>query len=71
MSTVLLVRYIQELVEAHLARVPNQLIAADSVEGERDEDETVDEFAGVAGISGFTGPAGATPDKRKNKPRKK
>lgn len=75
MGKSLLVAYIREAVkEAHLARVPNQLLPADSVEGERDEDEVVDEFAGVGGIAGYTGPLGMDPDKlgrKKNKPRRK
>lgn len=71
MGNSLLKRYIRLAVrEAHLARVPNQLVTAD-VE-ERSEDEAVDEFAGVGagGVSGFTGPLGADPDSKGSKKRK-
>jgi hypothetical protein len=76
------VRTVMAVREAHLARVPNQLVTADSEDGERDEDEVVDEFAAAGGagntmgsgnIAGYTGPLGADPDslgRKKNKPRK-
>jgi hypothetical protein len=69
----LLVRYIREVVEAHLARVPNQLVSDGRQEGDGEADEGMDEFAGVGGISGYTAPAGSDPDRlgrKKNKSRK-
>jgi hypothetical protein len=71
----LLVKYIRQVVEAHLARVPNQLVSDDKQEGSDsgDEDEGMDEFAGVGGIAGYTAPLGMDPDRlgrKKNKPRK-
>jgi hypothetical protein len=59
--------------EVHLARVPNQLVTADTEKEERDEDGAMDEFSGVGSIAGYTGPLGADPDslgRKKNKPRK-
>ena len=75
MSTNLLMRYIREVVESHLARVPDQLVSDDRQggSGERAEDESMDEFAGVGSISGYTAPAGEDPDRlgrKKNKTRK-
>ena len=70
----LLVRYIQEMVEAHLARVPNQLLSpAEEGNGQRDEDE-VHEGIGVGAATGFTAPLGMDPDglgRKKNKPKRK
>jgi hypothetical protein len=69
----LLVRYIREVVESHLARVPNQLVSDDRQEGDGEADEGMDEFAGVGGIAGYTAPLGMDPDRlgrKKNKTRK-
>ena len=63
-------RYIRMVAEQHLARVPNQLV---SDTGNGEEDESVDEFAGVGGIAGYTAPLGMDPDRlgrQKNKTRK-
>ena len=74
MSKRLLVRYIREVVEAHLARVPNQLVSDDRQEGSGEEvDDELEEFAGVGGIAGYTAPLGMDPDRlgrKKNKTRK-
>lgn len=57
-------RYIRLVIEAHLARVPNQLISTDADSG-NDEDENLeqelDEFCGIGGggIVGFNGPLGS------------
>lgn len=73
----LLVAYIREAVkEAHLARVPDQLVSTDSEEGRSDigDSEDVNEFSGVGGIMGYTGPLGIDPDelgRKKNKPKRK
>jgi hypothetical protein len=74
-SKSLLMRYIRTVVEAHLARVPNQLVSEPS-DGEREEDEAVDEFAAVGGggIAGYTAPLGMDPDRlgrKKNAGKKK
>lgn len=77
MSKALLVKYIQAaVVEAKLARVPNQLMAPDEDSGKGDEDEAVEnvnEFSGVGAIAGYSGPLGMDPDKlgRKKNSRKK
>lgn len=77
MSNKLLVRYIREaIVEAGLARVPNQLIAPDEKEESGNENETIEnvnEFSGVGAIAGYSGPLGINPDKlgRKKNSRKK
>lgn len=74
MSKRLLVRYIREVVEAHLARVPNQLVSDDRQEGSGEEvEDELDEFAGVGSIAGYTAPLGMDPDRlgrKKNKSRK-
>lgn len=59
----LLMSYLRLAVrEAHLARVPNQLISADSgSEGEEDHEdvgEDVNEFSGCGAAMGFSGPLG-------------
>lgn len=58
----LLMRYIRLAVqEAHLARVPNQLVSTDSGnEGDENEEQELDEFCGVGGggIVGYNGPLG-------------
>jgi len=76
MSSKLLMRYIRQVVEGHLARVPNQLVSDGSHEGETEEaTEEMDEFAAVGGgIAGYTAPLGMDPDRlgrKKNKPRRK
>ena len=74
----LLKRYIRLMVEeAHLARVPNQLVSSDTSDaGQEDEGTTedVNEFSGVGGIMGYTGPLGIDPDslgRKKNSSKKK
>jgi len=71
MSNTLLMRYITlALAEAKLARVPNQLVAADSESGSSNNDkedevtavEDVNEFSGVGSIVGYSAPLGANPD---------
>lgn len=64
------------VAEAHLARVPNQLVSDDE---DKAEEEDVNEFAAAGGgnsvgsgeIMGFSAPLGAGPNKRKKKRRKK
>lgn len=56
-------RYLRLAVrEAHLARVPNQLVSADSgsEEGDSEDQQELDEFCGVGGggIVGYNGPLG-------------
>lgn len=78
MSKQLLVRYLRMAVaEAHLARVPNQLVSDNGQEGSRNEDEDeLDEFAGAGaggGLQGYNAPLGADPDdlgRKKNKPKR-
>jgi hypothetical protein len=72
MSNGLLVQYLRMAVkEAHLARVPNQLVSTDTHDGEWDEDQgdDVTEFCGVAGggLQGFSGPLGAGKARRKKR----
>lgn len=74
----LLVEFIRLAVkEAHLARVPQQLLSpSGSEEGLEDEDskEGVNEFSGVGAIAGYTGPLGASPDtlgRKRNAPKRK
>jgi len=77
MGTKLLMRYIREVVEGHLARVPNQLVSDGSQEGSTEEaTEEMDEFSAVGGggIAGYTAPLGMDPDRlgrKKNKPHRK
>ena len=76
LSESLLVKYIQAaVIEAKLARVPNQLMAPEKEEsGNEDETvESVNEFSGVGAIAGYTAPLGMDPDKlgRKKNSRKK
>lgn len=57
----LLMHYLRLAVrEAHLARVPNQLISDDGQEGDENEDvgEDVYEFSGCGAAMGYTGPLG-------------
>ena len=74
MSNRLLAQYIRTILEAHLARVPNQLVSTSDHEGERNEDtEDVNEFAacgagggntlGSGNIVGYSAPLGMNPDK--------
>lgn len=79
MSTNLLMSYIRQVVEGHLARVPNQLVSDDR-EGSGHEEEVqgeMDEMAAAIGggsIAGMTAPLGTDPDRlgrKKNKPRRK
>lgn len=76
MSKRLLQAYIREAVkEAHLARVPDQLVSTDGHEGEEDDgDADVNEFAAAGGggnalatgnVMGFSGPLGAGSSKKK------
>lgn len=76
----LLVRYIRLAVdEARSARVPQQLVTADSEKnsGKNDDsqeaDQGVNEFSGVGSIAGYSAPLGMDPDRlgRKNNKRKK
>lgn len=75
----LLSQYIRLSVrEAHLARVPNQLISTDKQDGADEEGEAVSEFSGAGGgnalgsgeIMGFSAPLG-TGKARKKKQRRK
>lgn len=76
----LLVRYIRLAVnEACNARVPQQLVKADSEKGDGSKDDSleadqgVNEFSGVGSVAGYTGPLGADPDllgRKKNKRKK-
>lgn len=71
MSNRLLQTYIRLAVnEVHLARVPDQLVSADSEEGQQESD--VNEFSAVGGgnIMGYTGTLGQTPKAKKNKHKK-
>lgn len=75
-STTLLKRYIRlALAEAHLARVPQQLLSPDQETDNRDEDEgeeDVNEFSGVGSIVGYSAPLGMDPDRlRRQKNRRK
>ena len=68
----LLMSYIRAaLAEAHLARVPNQLIEPDqnAEDGNEDEVEEVNEFCGMAGggVMGYTGPLGGKTKKKTRK----
>jgi len=73
----LLVRYIRLAVdEARDARVPQQLVTADSEKnsGKNDDsqeaDQDVNEFSGVGSIAGYSAPLGMDPDRlgrKKNK----
>lgn len=73
----LLMRYIRlALAEAHLARVPQQLVTPDSTDSGQDEAaaENVNEFSGVGAIAGYTAPLGMSPDRlgrKKNRRAKK
>jgi hypothetical protein len=71
MST-LLRKYVMELLEADLARVPQQLISpsddADKEESgkadmEAEKQAGVVEFSGVGAVAGFTLPLGMSPQK--------
>lgn len=79
MSKPLLKAYIRLAVkEAHLARVPNQLVSDHGHEGEEDEDADVNEFAAVGGgnalgsgnVMGFSGPLGVGSSKKKKRTKK-
>jgi hypothetical protein len=82
MSKELLKQYIRMTVrEAHLARVPNQLVSTSGHEGETDEgDADVNEFAaagaggantlGAGGVMGYSGPLGAGSSKKKKRTKK-
>jgi hypothetical protein len=78
MSKRLLAQYIRLAVnEVHLARVPDQLVSADSEEGSQAEDSEeastgVNEFSAVGGgnIMGYTGTLGQSPKAKKNKRKK-
>ena len=75
MSKQLLQAYLRLAIkEAHLARVPNQLVSDDGHEGEENDDEDVNEFCGAGGgantlgsgnVMGFSGPLGAGSSKKK------
>jgi len=71
MSKRLLSTYIRLAVrEAHLARVPNQLVSdsgSEEVGSDEDQDEgnDVNEISGCSAAVGYTGPLGN--DQRKNK----
>lgn len=77
MSTKLLASYIRLAVkEAHLARVPNQLISDNGHEGEEEKDADVQEFSAAGGagnalaggnVMGFSAPLGAGKKRRKKK----
>lgn len=55
----LLMHYLRLAVrEAHLARVPNQLVSDSGQEGDEDVDQDVNEFSGVGAIMGYSGPLG-------------
>lgn len=75
MGKQLLQAYIRLAVkEAHLARVPNQLVSDSGHEGEEDgSEEGVNEFSGVAGggLQGFSGPLGAAPRRKRDKQKRK
>jgi hypothetical protein len=79
MSKQLLQAYIRMAVaEAHLARVPNQLVSDNGEEGSEDAgQEDVNEFSGAGaggGLQGFTAPLGMDPNslgRKKNKPKRK
>lgn len=79
MGKQLLSQYIRLMVEeAHLARVPNQLVSDDGHEGEEQPEEGVNEFAAcgggnalaAGGIQGFSAPFGPL-KKKKNKLKRK
>ena len=59
------------LAEAHLARVPNQLIEPDQNvdNGNEDEVEEVNEFSGMGGgsVMGYSGPLGGKTKKKTRK----
>ena len=65
------------IFEAHLARVPNQLVSDDSQDGEEEANQDVNEFAGAGGgnsvgsgnIMGYSG--GLETNSKKNKKNKK
>jgi len=78
----LLRRYIRTVIEARLARVPQQLVSADSSEhsdeGHEDEgtEECVQEFsaAGSGAVAGYSLPLGMNPDavgRKKNRTKKR
>ena len=77
MGKQLLVRYIRLAVEeAHLARVPNQLVSDNGHEGEENKDADVQEFAAAGGagnalasgnVMGFSAPLGAGKKRRRKK----
>ena len=74
----LLIEYVRlMLAEDKDARVPDQLIDPEDVDGRTNEDEEdveeLDEFSGCGGITGYTGPLGISGDalgRRKNKGKK-
>jgi hypothetical protein len=76
MSEQLLKRFIRMAVmEAHLARVPNQLVSTSGHEGEdeAEQGDSVQEFSGVGGggLQGFSGPLGAGSNARKGGKKRK
>lgn len=65
----LLKQYIKMIVEAKLARVPNQLIGSEDVADEQEEEQSTDdavedvqEFSAAGGVVGYALPLGADPD---------
>ena len=64
--------------EAHLARVPNQLVSDNGHEGEENDEADVNEFAAAGGgnalgsgnVMGFSGPLGAGSSKKKKRTKK-
>jgi hypothetical protein len=80
MSKPLLKAYIRLAVkEAHLARVPNQLVSDGGHEGEENDEADVNEFCGAGGggntlgsgeVMGFSGPLGAGSSKKKKRTKK-
>ena len=67
--------YVNNVLETHMARVPNQLMSPDVGDTNDDEaDESVNEFSGVGAIAGYSAPLGMDPDllgRKKNKSKKK
>jgi hypothetical protein len=70
----LLVRYIKlALAEAHLARVPQQLLSPTDSDEDKDDEgtEEVNEFSGCGSVAGYVAPLGMDPDKLGRKKNKK